>query len=161
MTSVSSRRRGALALGFCVFGLVGCGGSRSESPAANLNGTYTSTVPASGFEGADPEEFLPSIFGGDWELVIDGTTYRLEADNFNGISGRIVATADSIRFEDVPAPRGAFNCADDAGERVLSRAEGTGIYEYDLAEGTLTLRVTDEPCELRGLIMEREWELDS
>ena len=75
-----------------------------SEPQVNLDGAYTMTVPNSGFEGTDPKEYLPSTFGGDWEMVIDGTTYRVEGDNFNRISGRIVATTDTVRFEDFPAP---------------------------------------------------------
>lgn len=146
----------ALAIGFLV--LAACDPVAPPEPEVNLDDLYTATVPASGFEEADPKEFLPSTFAGDWEMVIDGTSYRIEADNFNRVSGRIIATTDTIRFEDIPAPRGAFNCFDEGGNRVLSRSKGTGIYSYELAEGILTLRATEEPCELRGLIMEREWE---
>ena len=44
---------------------------------------------------------------------------------------------------------------------MLSRTQGTGIYTFELTEGSLRLRATDEPCELRGLIMDREWARES
>jgi hypothetical protein len=156
-----SRRGIACLIAVILLGATSCDRAPAPEPPVNLDGTYTAIVPRTGFEGADRKEYLPSIFGGRWELVIDGTTYLIEGDNFNRVSGRIVTTPDLIRFEDIPAPRGAFNCFDDEGNRVLSRSKGTGIYTYELAEGILTLRGSDEPCELRGLIMERGWERSS
>src|SRR5688500_8378045 len=124
-------------LGIIACALVGMAASCS-SEEVDLSGSYSMTVPDTGFEGADPGQFAPEFYAGAWTLEIDGTSYQLEGEGFGRITGRIVEMDGVVRFEDTPAPVGAFNCFTEEGARLSTRAESKGIYSYELEEESLT-----------------------
>lgn len=126
-------------------------GSSASSP--DLDGTYRASIPASTFQGTE----LPKSFGGRWTLQIDSGEYVLEGPNFRVTEAFVVNDDDSVTISDVPAPAGAYNCFDEAGERLTPPGEVEASYSYVFDHGSLRLVPEEEPCLYRDLLLERAW----
>lgn len=127
-----------------------------REPVLGVSGTYTTTIEAENFKRAG--DVYPSSFGGEWTMTLDESddSYVLEAEGFGRVSGNLEpgVTTYELRFNDEPAPTGAFNCYVD-GERSLE--DGDSLYRFRLEDEVLLLRATREPCPLREVILARRW----
>ena len=139
--------------------LSGC--AKDEEPTAapsppEVLGTYTATISPTELKGAHPD--IPDVFvRGEWTLELLEGSYQLSSDAYGRTDSQLSVSEGEIRFEDLPAPAGAFNCVDDQGGRADTRAEATGTYSYELSGDELVLMPKDEPCVTRGFVMERTW----
>lgn len=129
----------------------------TPTPGPDLTGTYESEIPYKDF-GPVPGKTLRS-YAGTWYLTIDeaSETYRIEGDKggFSRVSGEFFNEGNSVIFNDEPAPVGAFNCYID-GKR--TEIDGRASYEAHLEGATLGLTLEKDPCPLREVILERDWE---
>jgi hypothetical protein len=126
--------------------LVACDSRGGEQTIDGLTGAFTVAIPAREF--ADYKGLSEMLGKAEWTLEFSDENYRLLGPNFR-VTEDTVVSAGSLRIDAVPAPEGAFNCEGD---------EADALYSYELADGSLTLEIEDEPCALRGLFLEREWE---
>jgi hypothetical protein len=141
----------------CMFFVLGSCSALDDPQEASIDasGTYVAQVSPRDFTGVPGP--TTQGFGGKWTLTLDQSesSYRIEGDALSRVSGFFDLDGGSAIFDDDPAPAGAFNCyINDA--RTLT--EGRATYEAQLADGVLELSVEDEPCPLRGAILERRWE---
>lgn len=118
-----------------------------------IRGRFVARIPAQDF--ADNEALPAKRWAGRWKLVLKKGEYELSNKSFGRVTedSRIVG-GEALVFSGVPAPEGPFNCSRN-GQRLTGRAAGGYRFDYD--GNRLTLTTIDEPCSLRGRILERIW----
>lgn len=127
----------------------------AATPAHPAIGTYTTTIPAKDIKKFD---YLDETFTGEWVLTIEADRYSLTHGESFRVFEDVALDDEEMSIDATPAPVGAYNCYDDDGERMVDEGLAAGTYGFSLADGSLLLEALDEPCPIRLLFLEREWQ---
>jgi hypothetical protein len=131
------RRLAVSALVLAALAASGCGGDGS-SDAADLVGSYTTTLGPSGPELKEPNP------PGRWQLLLTSPTEAY----FRPPEGPSFPVGNPVVTED-----GRITFAPDAGCPTQTGAPGDGTYTWSLDGGTLTFTEIDDTCRDRVFVL--------
>ncbi|MGI8774684.1 MAG: hypothetical protein ACR2KQ_06680 [Actinomycetota bacterium] len=141
--------------------LVSAGCSEDPAPDAvsptpvEITGTFTGKISKQELRELDN---VPPYWAGTWRLEMDAGSYTLSHEDFRFTEAFDVAD-EGLRISATPAPAGAFNCFNDAEERLTGEGDAAAVYRYSLTETSIELAASEEPCPLREALLERTWTL--
>jgi hypothetical protein len=118
------------------------GAAQSDSTGAALVGTWVTTVAADDFAETVPPA-VRALLTGLWELDVRATgRYTAFQHGKAVVEGRWTATDRQVRLTD---DVGALACLDPGQE--------TAVYAWGVEDDRLALRVIDDPCAGRALLL--------